>query len=62
MKKTSNDWYWEIYPNSELTIYDPDGWDRKNYHYSFYEELITKEEFEKRVSYSTCIVNFNLIK
>ena len=34
-------------------ILDPDGWDRKNFHYSFYKEEITKEEFEKRLLAST---------
>lgn len=34
-------------------ILDPDGWDRVNFDYSFNQELITKEEFEKRLSYST---------
>jgi hypothetical protein len=57
IKKNSNDWYYEIYPEGNLVIYDPDGWDRTNYHYSFYEELITKEEFEKRLSYSTVLKN-----
>jgi|688.fasta_scaffold761113_3 hypothetical protein len=35
-------------------ILDPDGWDRTNFDYSFNKELITKEEFEKRLSESTC--------
>lgn len=50
-KKTSKEWYEEI--KSFFTILDPDGWDRKNYHYSFNEELITKEEFKKRICLST---------
>lgn len=53
--KTSNEWYHEIYPDGDLIIYDPDGWDRSNYHYSFYEEKITRKEFEWRVCGSTCI-------
>ena len=55
IKKISNDWYNEIYPDGDLIIYDPDGWDRTNYHYSFYEELITKEEFNKRLGFSTVL-------
>lgn len=51
MKKTSDKWHKELEPS--LIILDPDGWDRKNYDYSFYEELITKEEFYKRLSQST---------
>lgn len=50
-KKTSQEWT-KHYPN--LSIMDPDGWDRKNYDYSFNQEEITKEEFERRLSLSTC--------
>lgn len=55
-KKTSAQWY-ELQP--EPTIMDPDGWDRSNYQYSFYEELITLEEFVSRRMFSTCIFNKN---
>ncbi|MFA5025051.1 MAG: hypothetical protein WC503_00890 [Candidatus Shapirobacteria bacterium] len=34
---------------------DPDGWDRHNYDYSWYDEKITKDEFFGRVTSSTCI-------
>ena len=34
-------------------IMDPDGWDRRNYQYSFYEEPITKTEFNHRLMQST---------
>lgn len=51
--KTSNDWYKEIPKEHNVIILDPDGWDRKNYEYSFNEELITKEEFLMRISRST---------
>lgn len=50
--KTSQEWS-ELEPN--LKILDPDGWDRSNYQYSWFEELISKEEFDRRVMYSTCI-------
>jgi len=49
--KTSEEWQKE----SNVTIYDPDGWDRKNFQYSWYEELITRAEFEHRAMYSTCM-------
>lgn len=49
--KTSAEWYDE-YP---LEIKDPDGWDRTNFQYSWYEELITFEEFDRRAMRSTCI-------
>ena len=38
-----------------MQILDPDGWDRNNFQYSWYEELITFEEFDRRASASTCI-------
>lgn len=51
MKKTSAEWNKE----DNWIILDPDGWDRKNYDYSFYEEKITKEEYTNRLYRSTCI-------
>jgi hypothetical protein len=57
MKKTSKDWYAEILQGLGFCLMDPDGWDRKNYEFSFNEELISKEEFVKRIMYSTCISN-----
>ena len=36
-------------------VLDPDGWDRKNYDYSWKEEKITLEEYEARRSQSTCV-------
>lgn len=35
-------------------VMDPDGWDRRNYQYSWNEELISRDEFEKRAAKSTC--------
>ena len=35
-------------------VYDPDGWDRQNYQYSWFEEKITRREFEMRLCISTC--------
>ena len=32
-----------------------DGWDRKNYQYSWFEEKISLSEFEKRLMKSTCL-------
>lgn len=51
--KTSEQWL-EDYPRT--VIYDPDGWDRTNFKFSFNEELITKAEFEKRKLRSTCFL------
>ena len=30
-KLTSQEWYTTIYPNKEVVIMDPDGWDRQNF-------------------------------
>lgn len=54
-RKTSREWERLAPKEWKLVIMDPDGWDRTNYHYSFDEELITKEEFMNRVSRSTCM-------
>ena len=54
-KKTSKDWSDYILEGTGITIIDPDGWDRRDWDYSFKKELITIEEFKKRVSISTCI-------
>ncbi len=59
MKKTSKEWYKEIPKEHKLLILDPDGWDRTNYEYSFNEELITKDEFKIRLSFSTVKCNLS---
>ena len=51
IKKTSLKWVEDM--KNPVVILDPDGWDRKNYHYSFCVEKITKKEFERRLVYST---------
>lgn len=51
--KTSSEWYEEL--GSDYIINDHDGWDRKNYRYSFYEEEITKEEYNRRLMNSTLL-------
>lgn len=45
--------YWKTLYYSDYEIIDPDGWDRSNFVYSFYEEKISKEEFDKRFFRST---------
>ena len=37
----------------DVTLLDPDGWDRSNFQDSFFEQKITRTEFERRLSYST---------
>lgn len=52
IKKTSEEWQ-SIFPDPK--VLDPDGWDRKNYDYSWKEEKITLEEYETRRRHSTCL-------
>ena len=59
VEKTSQQWYYELRKTENITIMDPDGWDRTNYQYSFTEELITKEKFNERLSRSTVKGNIN---
>ena len=55
--KTSREWYKTIPEKYNVKILDPDGWNRTNYEFSFNEQLITKEEFKKRLSLSTIQCN-----
>lgn len=48
-RKTSAEWD----KNYPYRIVDPDGWDRSNYQYSWFEELITWAEFTERAMRST---------
>jgi len=49
--KTSEQWVKE----KGSKILDPDGWDRKNFQFSFYEELISEQEFTHRLLHSTSL-------
>jgi len=49
--KTSEEWN-EIHQH---VVMDPDGWDRKNFKWSWYEQRITEDEFNARLSKSTVI-------
>lgn len=57
--KTSEEWFNEFYKD-RVVIYDPDGWDRSpdGWQYSWFEETITRSEFEKRLCASTIQWNF----
>lgn len=57
--KTSKEWQ-ELNPSP--MVYDPDGWDRKNFQYSWFEEEITYAEYTKRLCGSTCLYNFKRSK
>ena len=50
--RTSSDW---LALNPVLKIMDPDGWDRSNFIYSFYEEKISLKEFKNRLSKSSVV-------
>lgn len=62
MKKTSQEWLESIDPKHKLKILDPDGWDRNNYEFSFNEEKIEKEEFDKRLGSSTIQCNHSFFQ
>jgi len=53
--KTSEEWQ-KQFPNTK--VLDPDGWDRKNYQYSWFEEKITLTEYTTRLYKSSgqCLV------
>ena len=54
MKKSSEEWLQELYP--EYEVLDPDGWDRTHGQEAFdmsWNELITKDEFNRRFCMST---------
>jgi len=48
--KTSEEWQ-KQFPNTK--VLDPDGWDRKNYQYSWFEEKITLAEYTTRLHKSS---------
>lgn len=52
MYKTSEDWQKKL---NTIIVLDPDGWDRKNFQYSWFEEKISREEYIRRVEKSTAI-------
>jgi len=56
--KTSNEWQ-QIYP--EVVVLDPDGWDRTNFMYEWFEEKITLTEYNNRLMASTCKGNFRIL-
>jgi hypothetical protein len=54
--KTSEEWQAIHY---QIKVLDPDGWDRKNFQFSWYEEKITLDEYNKRLFSSTAMGNLN---
>ena len=59
--KTSQEWYLEKYPEHTLVILDPDGWDRTNWLYSWYEEKISEDTWMERLSLSTVVSGAKVI-
>lgn len=53
-KRTSDRWQ-EMFP--DITVINPDGWDRQNYEFSWSKEFITLDEYKNRILYSTCRFN-----
>ena len=55
--RTSDEWYGEDEQSVRgiYEILDPDGWDRsgEGWHYSWFEERITRKEYERRLGQST---------
>ncbi len=47
--KTSEEWN----VLEDYVVLNPDGWDRQNFRYSWFEEIISLEEFNKRIHAST---------
>lgn len=45
--RTSAEWLSSLV--TEIHVLDYDGWDRVNFNYSFYEELISSGEFQARL-------------
>lgn len=61
--RTSEEWWKYYQENPEgiwddyivVEILDADGWDRKNFQYSWFEEKISYGEFLGRILPSTCM-------
>jgi hypothetical protein len=51
--KTPDEWL-KMDDYSDITILDPDGWDRNNFDESW-NEKITEEEFNRKLCSSTCM-------
>ena len=58
LKLTSDQWLKQP-EYKDIKILDPDGWDRQNYQFSFFEELIDEIDFNERLKKSTVLRNIN---
>jgi len=52
-RRPSSMWYEIVSVPKGVEILDPDGWDRKRFTYSWYQECITEREYESRLAIST---------
>ena len=59
--KTSEKWANILLKDGEM-ILDPDGWDRENFQYSFFEEMINEEEFRRRMMFSTVAIKYPIVR
>lgn len=48
--RTSEEW---SNTRQDVIVMDPDGWDRRNFQFSWFEEKITSSEFQRRLMRST---------
>jgi hypothetical protein len=55
--RTSAEWYANLQKHYDIKILDADGWDRNNFDYSFNEEKIASDEFDRRLDRSTLLWN-----
>jgi hypothetical protein len=55
IKRTSAEWQ---LLKPETIVLDSDGWDRKNYEYSWGQEMITESEYNNRLFRSTSITGY----
>ena len=53
--KTSEEWQ----KLCKVKVYDPDGWDRTNFSFSWYIKKITRKEFEQKLINSSCMYPTN---
>jgi len=53
IKLTSAQWQ-KLYPSPQ--VWDADGWDRRNYQFSWHEEKIDRNEYNRRLMQSTITI------
>lgn len=51
--KTSEEWSKIVYPIYKFYVVDEDGWDRRNFEFSWFQEKIDLDEFKTRCQMSS---------